>query len=281
MRETYKIDLRDYQLFVFDIDGTLCGQDHRIMPTTRKTLFRLRDAGYRFTLATGKSLPGTIAQADILEIDLPMVLINGAILQKRNGDVLYADTLPESIVYRVIAMCEQRGSDLVMYAGELIYFKKMNANIAPVYGHLTMGMHAVHEWDTISERLNTINKCLVVDTTSPKNLIEIGKEFENTFEDTVDVLHTSAVLVEVMPKGINKLKGIKQLADRLDIPLSSVMSFGDYDNDVEMLAGTGLGVAVGNASKRAKTAADLIIGSVDEQGPARFLADLLDRLSES
>ena len=119
------INLRDYALIVFDIDGTISGQDHIIHPFTLETLSRLREAGFPFTLATGKSLPGTIAQADLLQADLPLVLINGAMLQTRQGEVLDAVTLPEAVVRKVIALCEQEGRDLVMYDGDEIYFKEM------------------------------------------------------------------------------------------------------------------------------------------------------------
>ena len=272
------IDLRNYQLIVFDIDGTISGKDHAIPPFTQETLFRLREAGFPFTLATGKSLPGTIAQADLLEVDLPLVLINGGILQTRQGEVLDAVTLPESVVRKVIDLCEREGRDLVMYSSDAIYFKEMTDNMRPVYGHLTAGLHPIGEWEAISDQLREINKCLVVDTAQREHLFQIGEKFEAAFKGEVDVLHSSAVLVEVMPRGINKLVGLKKLTERLGIPTSNVMAFGDFDNDVEMLSAAGLGIAVANASMRAKKAADLVVGSVDEQGPACFLAELLDRL---
>ena len=155
----------------------------------------------------------------------------------------------------------------------------MNENIRPVYGHIAYGLQPLGSWANIADQMGMVNKCLVVDTENRENLFKVGKIFQKVFGDTVEVLHTSAMLVEVMPKGINKLKGLKKLCQKLDIPLSKVMTFGDYDNDVEMLSAAGLGVAVSNASTRAKEASDLIIGSVEEQGPARFLAKLLDRLS--
>jgi 5-amino-6-(5-phospho-D-ribitylamino)uracil phosphatase len=280
MRKSHQIDLPNYQLIVFDIDGTISGQDHIIHPFTRETLLRLREASFPFTLATGKSLPGTIAQANLLEVDLPLVLINGAMLQTREGEVLDAVTLPEVVVRKVIDLCEQEGRDLVMYDGDAIYFKEMTDNMRPVYGHLTTGMQPVGAWNSIAERMGNINKCLVVDTTERAHLFQMGEMFEEAFRGAVDVLHTSAVLVEVMPKGINKLIGLKKLTERMGIPMSQVMAFGDFDNDVEMLSAAGLGIAVANASSRAKKAADLVVGGVDEQGPARFLADLLDRLPE-
>ena len=278
MLDSQAIDLRNYHLIVFDIDGTISGSDHIIDPFTKETLFRLRDAGFPFTLATGKSLPGTIAQADLLQVDLPLVLINGGMLQTRKGTVLDAVTLPEKIVWQVVDVCEKEDSDLVLYIGDGIYFKAMNENIRPVYGHIARGLQPVGSWVKIAHKMGKVNKCLVVDTDDHDNLVKMGSIFKNAFKGAVEVLHTSAVLVEVMPKGTNKLKGLKKLCQKLDIPLSKVMAFGDYDNDVEMLSAAGLGVAVSNASTRAKEASDLIIGSVEEQGPARFLAELLNRL---
>ena len=278
MKSAEQIDLRDFSLIVSDIDGTISGQGHIIHPTTKETIFRLREAEFPFTLATGKSLPGTVAQADLLAVDLPMVLINGGILQTRQGKVLNAVTLPEHIVRKTIALCEREGRELVMYAGDKIYYKAMTENMRPVYGHLSIGMHPVGDWGSIASQLKQINKCLVVDTHDRENLIHMGAIFEDAFKGEVDVLHTSAVLVEVMPKGVNKLMGLKKLIEQMGIPIEKVMAFGDFDNDVEMLRAVGLGLAVENASPRAKAAADLVIGGVEVQGPACFLAELLDRL---
>jgi len=133
------------------------------------------------------------------------------------------------------------------------------------------------QWGAITGKLADANKCLVVDSYMRENLIEIGRVFEETLKGRVDILHTSISLVEVMPKGVTKETGIRKLADGMGIPLDEIMAFGDFNNDVEMLAAVGLGLAVENASSRAKTAADLVIGSVEEHGPAKFLQELLDR----
>jgi len=274
-----KVNLSNFKLFVFDIDGTLMGKDHIIHSFTKKTLFRLRVEGYPFTLATGKNMPATISQADELEVDLPVILINGGMVQTRSGRIISELTLPETVTRKAIEICDARYKDLVIYIGDGIYFKKMNENIFPVYGHLNSGLHAVGEWEAIEEMIPRANKCLVVDSFEPMKLIEMGNVFDDTFRGDVDVLHTSTVLVELMPKGINKVTGIRALAESMGISMDAIMAFGDYDNDVEMLSSVGLGVAVENASPSAKAAADIVIGSVSEQGPAVFLKELLDRQS--
>ena len=271
------INLRDYKLIVFDIDGTLVGKDHTLDPFTKEVLFRLREEGYPFTLATGKNLPSTKPLADKLEIELPLILNNGGMLQTRHEVMLSKITLPLGVTWQVIEICEVRGKDLVIYIDNGIYIKAMNENILPVYSNVISGLFEIGEWDAITGKLADANKCLVVDSFIRENLIEMGEVLEKALKGRVDILHTSTSLVEVMPKGVTKVTSIRKLAGSMGISMDEIMAFGDFNNDAEMLAAVGLGIAVKNASPRAKEAADLVIGSVEDQGPAEFLKELLDR----
>jgi len=277
MKKINDINLNDYKLIIFDIDGTLVGKDHVLDPFTKKVLFDMREKGFPFTLATGKNLPATKPLADELEIELPLIMINGSMLETRHAEILSKTTLPVDVTLQVIEICEARGKDLVIYIDNGIYVKAMNENIFPVYNNVESGLYEIGEWDAIKEKLAGVNKCLVVDSFVRENLIEMGKIFEKALNGRVDILHSTTTLVEVMAKGVTKVTGINKLAANMGIQINAIMAFGDFDNDAEMLAAVGLGVAVKNASPTAKAAADLVIGSVEENGPAVFLKKLLDR----
>ncbi|MDO9547134.1 MAG: HAD family hydrolase [Pelolinea sp.] len=277
MKNIKDISINKYKLIVSDIDGTLVGKDHVLSTFTKKTLFRLREERFPFTLATGRNLPGISSLADELEINLPLILINGGMLQTRQEKMVSVTTLPLDVTQDVINLCEAQEKDLVIYISNGIYIKAMNENIHPVYNNVELGLFEISDWDTIKGELGGANKCLVVDSFVRENLIEIGNIFERELNGRADVLHTSSSLVEVMPKGVTKVSGISKLAASLDIALDEIMAFGDFNNDVEMLSAVGLGVAVENASSAAKAAADLVVGSVWENGPAVFLNELLDR----
>ena len=64
------------------------------------------------------------------------------------------------------------------------------------------------------------------------------------------------------------------LEERYGIPPERVVAVGDAHNDVPMLAGAGLAVAMGNAFRSAREAADRIIG--DNNGDA--IAELVEEL---
>lgn len=270
------IQLSDFKLIVFDIDGTLVGSSHQIHSYTKKVLLRLHDIGMPFTLATGKILPATKAQADELQIKLPLIFSNGSVLQMSSGEILYHECLPEEVAQKVIRISEERGEDLVIYMDDKIFMKAMNDNIYPIYSMVNSGLYEIGSWKNISSQLDQVTKCLFIDQTSQQNLLELEKVFLSEFSGLADVVHTSAKLVEVMPKDVTKASAVRRLASGMGIRMSEVMAFGDYDNDAPMLAGAGLGICVENGSEAAKTAADLIIGDCEENAPAKFLEALMD-----
>ena len=60
-------------------------------------------------------------------------------------------------------------------------------------------------------------------------------------------------------------------SDLSSIAEPEIVAFGDDYNDVDMLAGSGIGVAMGNAVGKAKTVADYVCLSNAEDGIAKWL----------
>lgn len=273
-----QINLRDFKLLVFDVDGTLVGPSHILDPFTRKILLKLRNHGIHITLATGKNLPATQQIADELKIELPLVLSNGSIIETRFGKIITKSVLPIRVTKRVVEICEMENSNLVIYIDNDIIMKEMNEDIFPVYNQVTYGIVEIGQWETIKGRLAEVNKCLVIEQHNPQNLVTFEKKFKEELGKQSDIIFTSTKLLEVLPKGVTKVTGIQRLIASLGIKMSEVMAFGDYDNDIEMLNAAGLGVVVENGSVAAKASADLIIGSCDQNGPAKFIENLMKSL---
>lgn len=271
-----QINLKNYKLLVFDIDGTLVGPSHILEPYTRDILLKLRDLGIHITLATGKNLPATKQIADDLEIELPLVLSNGSIIETRHGKIHAKSVLPYDVIKQVVEICEADNTNLVIYIDNDIIMKEMNADIFPIYNQVTYGIVEIGQWDSIEDRFSEVNKCLVIEQHHPQNLTNLEKRFKREIGDQSDIIFTSTKLLEVLPKGITKVTGIQRLINSLGIKMSEVMAFGDYDNDIDMLNAAGLGVVVENGSAAAKASADLIIGACDQNGPAKFIENLLN-----
>jgi Cof subfamily protein (haloacid dehalogenase superfamily) len=267
--------LSDYELIVFDINGTLAGSSNTIHPLVIETLQRLEETGVRLTLATGLNLISAKPFADVLAVELPLILSNGSIIETRHGEISFRAVIKRDISREIIQICETENQDLVIYIDNEIFIREMTDNIYPIYDYIADKLIELGEWYLIDDQLRGANKMLVADVNSEENLDHLGAIFRERFGEHIDVVRSSSKLVEVMPKGINKAEGLRQLGNVLGIPIEKIMAFGDYDNDAEMLAAAGLGIAVGNASNKAKAAADIVVGSVDENGPAVFLNKLM------
>jgi len=77
--------------------------------------------------------------------------------------------------------------------------------------------------------------------------------------------------IDLIPLGGGKSKGIQQFLDANHMKVEETMAFGDGDNDVDMLEFVGIGVAMGNGTKKAKAAADYVTDTVDNNGVEKAL----------
>jgi hydroxymethylpyrimidine pyrophosphatase-like HAD family hydrolase len=75
-------------------------------------------------------------------------------------------------------------------------------------------------------------------------------------------------LLEMSAPGVTKGVAVAALAQRLGVPASAAVAFGDMPNDLAMLRWAGRGLAVANAHELVRAAADAVVGSNDEDGVA-------------
>lgn len=94
---------------------------------------------------------------------------------------------------------------------------------------------------------------------------EVGLHRETDLDKVLEALadwplevEATGFAIHLMEKGHSKMAGIRKACELIGVDPSEVVAFGDADNDEHMLRECGYGVAVGNASEKAKAAADLV-----------------------
>ena len=269
------LDVRRYKLIVFDVDGTLLEYKKDLDPFTRSVLLGLKGLGIPYTLATGKNLNATRSLAEDLRIELPMIFLNGCMLQNLDGTVHQKFVLPKEFVYALVVESEQMNLDLVFHIGEEIYVRKTTHNLSILKNYGFPELVEVGNWQLIDPLLSEVIKCLVINREDRKQLFELERRMRARIGNSIEICQSLPVMVEFMPKGITKMTGIRAITERMNISLESVMAFGDGNNDAEMLAAVGFGVAVENGAEMAKRSADLVVPSCAENGPAQFLNFLM------
>lgn len=82
------------------------------------------------------------------------------------------------------------------------------------------------------------------------------------------VVASAEHVVEVLPAGVSKGRGLAVLTRLLGVPMPSTLAVGNFFNDIPMLKCAGLGVAVANAPREVRDAATGWAPSNDEDGVA-------------
>jgi len=78
-------------------------------------------------------------------------------------------------------------------------------------------------------------------------------------------------LLDVSAAGVDKGSGLRRLMELMGVEREEVCVFGDYLNDLPMLAEAGLAVAMGNACGEVKAHAHLVAAANDENGVAKVI----------
>lgn len=274
---TYPYNINHYKLVISDLDGTILESGQPIHPFTKEVFAKLPDIGIRFTLASGRSLASLRPYAEELNITIPLILANGCIIQSLDGIIHHRTTMPVEVTRMIIEITDKEKSDLVIFSDDRLFYKNMTDNIFRIFGKLKNSIYEVGSWDAIENQLPQVNKFMIIDWESQENLNKLETIFENELSSQADYLRTNINHLEVMPKGVTKATGLKQLVDGMGVRMDEIIAFGDFDNDAAMLAEVGLGVAVENACDLVKQNADLIVGSCAENGPAEFLNQLISQ----
>lgn len=274
MNSQYAFDA--IRLIVFDIDGTLLDSRHELQERTISTLRKCRQKGVPYTFATGKNWDTAQVLAEKLEIHIPLILANGAIISDPQGIPLESFTIPADAVKMITEICDRYGRDLIVCNNEKYYIKEHTYNLDLLYEYGQPNFEPIGGWDKIGDDLSGTYKCDIIDRDDPRKLFEIEEIIRRKVNQPLAYCHSLPVELEIMADGVSKGNAIRRLCKRLDIDPSAVIVFGDGNNDIEMLQLDGLGVSLANGSHLAKASSNLIVPSNDRSGPAQLLEYILE-----
>ena len=83
-------------------------------------------------------------------------------------------------------------------------------------------------------------------------------------------------VLEIFAAGVDKWRGIRWVAAQHNVEPHEIACIGDEINDLAMLRGAGLGVAMGNAVAAARDAADVVTLSNNDDGVAVAIENMLE-----
>jgi len=262
------------KLVALDIDGTLLNSEARLTPRTIKAVKKLQGRGVYVALATGRRFSSCVEIMHKLEIELPLITHNGAmVMEGEEGRVLYDRPIETNAVFPALQEIMDMEIDYYIHSRDLIFYCR-----EPV---LKWGKNHIQKNKDFIERRD-INEFSGEKMVHRLVLVGVSEQIKSYMEKRpnqdgkIRHIHfksqySDLEFVEVLHKEANKAQGLKFLAQKLDIAPEEIVAVGDEKNDVEMLGWAGMGVAMGNAEEDVKKRADWVCGHNDEEGLAEFL----------
>ena len=264
------------KLIALDMDGTILTDDHLTAhPETINALKQAREKGWTLALATGRPLIDAKRPfiSDLCLFDF-YICNNGTYYwEPKTDEFTFDKTISREIVKYVADLAVQYKAFFALHTKSAVYRVQTNENIdinSPEFKE--MKMFKLFKMKDVLSKKEVATQVSI--RTTKENAIKIKKEFTK-YIDKVSLTIANEVYVDINPKGVSKFSGLESLADYIGIEVKNIVAFGDSGNDVEMLAGVGYGIAMGNATEEAKTVAKEVIGDNNSLAISKKILELI------
>ncbi|MBD5444770.1 MAG: HAD family hydrolase [Lachnospiraceae bacterium] len=266
-------------LYVTDLDGTLLNTKDRINPESIRIINELVDKGMLFTYATARSLVSASVVTEGLTTDIPVIAYNGAfIIHPRTGEIISSLFFTKEEAEFIRRNLEENNISPLVYSYvenvERVSWntKRENEGISRYLSNRKgdKRLRALSNEEGLYDGETFYYTCIgeKEELMPIYNIFSQDKRFKCTIQQE---LYRPEYWCEIMPRKATKAGAIKALkalwhCDR-------VVSFGDAINDIPMFEISDECYAVENAVPELKALATGIVGSNDDDGVAKWLAE--------
>jgi Cof subfamily protein (haloacid dehalogenase superfamily) len=274
------------KLLALDVDGTVTNSRHEVTDATCRAIARVRAAGVRVMLATGRRYRDALPVAERLGIVEPLVTASGALV-KRPGDhaTLHRAAFAAGVLPDVVALVAARGHEPVVYtdsfsAGFDFHCRSLAA--AAVGGGFGEYLARNRDLARVTPDLDRAPPAdafagFAMGPQEPMQALEAELVARFPADLSVHTIRSPRYrewLCEIAPAGVTTWTGVAALAAAWGIRAEEICAVGDDVNDLPMVRAAGLGLAMGNGRPELQAVADHVVGQHDGSG-IEDVADLV------
>ena len=198
----------------------------------------------------------------------PVVCYQGAVVaEPLTGRWLRHEPIPLDLAREAITALTEEGFGLNCYVDDELYVAEITPEARRYADFQHIRLHPVGdllEWLHVPP-----TKLVVID--DPVVLDGLKLRLLARFDGRLYISKSLPYFLELAAPDVTKAAGLAFLAARLGFSRAGTVSFGDGENDIELVDWAGFGVAVANADERVKEVADYVCPPVDEEGVAQVL----------
>jgi Cof subfamily protein (haloacid dehalogenase superfamily) len=269
-----------YRMLALNIDGSVVNENGKIAKETKEAIEYVQNKGVQVTLVTSRNFASARKVANALKIEGPIITHGGAYIAAERDQPLYVRKISENITYEMTQFLEG-------FSGQIQLSHEKQSVVGKASNQSKMTSKLSWERDSrflySKQYVNVISEHLLENPLSvPKisvllehreDLWDIAAAIKGMYEE-VEAIPTSEHTLDIVPKGVSKLRGLMYLSERLGIKKEQIIMVGAGIDDMDAIRCCGLGVAMGEAPRQVRAHADWVTRSQDLKGLPYFIMEL-------
>ena len=255
------------KLVASDIGGTLTSSNHPIPTYTANIFKQLLDKSIPVVLVTGFNYYTTRHFTQDLDERITLIIQNGTTCLQ-GEEITWEKQVKEKIVVDVVNLFAGKNIPLFLYKGLRENFQVYYKNTTP---------DPAKSYLPLSELTNFKNVTEISSKIPTASLAKIHDPLAKILSGRAQIIVSKGPelsWLEVTPLSVRKDKATEELCRQLHIPVKDVIYFGDNLNDLEALRLVGHPIVVENGLSSLKQEFKKVIGHVDDESVAHYLAQL-------
>ncbi len=251
------------ELLIADVDGTLVTRDKVLTPRSIEAVARLKKAGIKFAITSGRPPLGMQMLIEPLNITTPISAFNGGLFVMPDLTIIDQRVLPADVAVQVVKGLTDHKLEVWVYRGnDWFALSEHGSHVDREAWTVKFKPQVVKNFDGLLD--NVVKIVGVSDDFAAVARAE--SDTQEQFGDHVSATRSQPYYLDVTHPDANKGGVALRLARELQVPTSRIATIGDMPNDVLMFAHSGLSIAMGNAGTEVQRAARRVTRSNEEEG---------------
>lgn len=273
-----------YRILALDLDGTLLDPEGVVAPETVGAIARAVEAGIFPVLCTGRRPRRTFPIARSLGLRTPIICNSGALIKTADDETLWRADWDRDLFDRVLDVFQSLDEPAVSFAdrpgdqpdfvvavprtGRPLFDDFLDGNRH--FAEVSPGW--INQLDRVHFHLTAIGTRDTMLALERALLEQLRGRVQTFVQKSPSYVGT---MCEVLRSDANKWTAIRHLCAIWGIDPAQVCAVGDDMNDIPMLQGAGLGVAMGHASAEVRASAGRVTGTNARGGVAQLIDEVL------
>ena len=264
------MDLSKIKMVATDMDGTLLNNQGKVSRLFFELFEELQDLGIIFVAASGRQYYSIIDKLKPIKDDIYVIAENGALTMKRDEELLVTEISRDTYLELLTVSRKLEGSQIILSGRKRGYIEDYGQDFETMFSEFCDRYEIV---ENLSEVTNDqyLKVAICNQNGAEKYLYPALKHLE----DRLKVKVSGEIWLDLSHNNANKGYALQKLQERYQITPEETMVYGDYNNDLEMLALAEYSFAMANAHPNVKRVANFETASNDDFGVERILEQLV------